>query len=51
VTGFGLVFIVLLTAAMFYFSFSETGYQMLVQWVDKALGNVDYFWNALISQW
>ncbi|MEZ4885030.1 MAG: hypothetical protein R3E32_09925 [Chitinophagales bacterium] len=51
VSGFGLVFTLLLAIAMLYFSFSETGYQILVQWVDRALGNVDYFWNALISQW
>ncbi len=46
---FGLILILLMTIALFYFSFSDTGYKILVQWVDQALGQMSHIWNSLIS--
>ncbi len=48
-SGFSLVLVLLLAFAMLYFSFSETGYQMLVKWVDYALGEMNRLWSALVG--
>lgn len=46
-SGFGVALVLLMTIAMFYFSFTDTGYQMLVRWVDYALGEMNRLWSAL----
>jgi len=47
---FSLILILLMTIALFYFSFSDTGYKILVQWVDQALGKMSHIWSSLISK-
>ncbi|MFK7908074.1 MAG: hypothetical protein AB8B69_23285 [Chitinophagales bacterium] len=47
----GLILMLLMTIALFYFSFSDTGYKILVQWIDQALGQMSHLWNSLISKW
>lgn len=46
-SGFSVFLVLLLAAALFYFSFSESGYQLLVKWVDYALSEMKYLWNAI----
>ncbi|MGB0930079.1 MAG: hypothetical protein ACPGVB_04850 [Chitinophagales bacterium] len=46
-SGFSIFLVLLFAVALFYFSFSESGYQILAKWIDHALSQMKYLWNAL----